>query len=276
MRGGEAKPRRGGHRGRWLAVAATVAILVASAVGLAVLASGAVIQRGNLRITVLGQVKPFRLPRKEPAPIAVFIAGHLANTEGGTPPQLQGMTIKVNRHGRIERRGLPVCQLHQIQPATTARAKSICGDALVGSGRFWAEIVFADQGAYRTRGHLLVFNGRKDKRPVLFAHVFTTKPFATSFVLTFAIRHIAHGRYGTLLSASLPESLGEWGYLDRIKLTVRRKYIYRGTQRSFFATACPAPKGFDTAVFPLALVQFSFAGETDLEVPLTKSCRVEE
>jgi hypothetical protein len=267
-------PHRGGKHGRRFT--ATVAVLVVAVLGAAALASAAVVQSGNLRITVLGQVKPFRLPRSDVAPIAVFISGHLANTHGGTPPQLKGMTIRVNRRGRIEQRGLPVCRLVQIEPATTSRAMSVCKDALVGSGRFWAQIVLPDQGAYRTRGRLLVFNGRRNHRPVLFAHVFTSNPFATSFVLTFAIHHIAHGRYGTLLTTSLPETLGDWGYLDRIKLTVRRKYTYRGEQRSFFATSCPAPKGFPNAIFSLALVQFSFAGNKHLDISITKSCKVKE
>jgi hypothetical protein len=222
------------------------ALLLLGVVG----ATAAVIQQGNLRVTVLAQVEPPRLPRSEAAPIAVFIAGHIGTANGAVPPQLQTMTVKVNRHGLLQSKGLPSCSLPQIQPGSTRRALDDCSDALVGSGRFWASVVFPDQRPYPTRGRLLVFNGRVGGKPVLFAHIFTTQPFATSFVVSFALKHIHNGPYGTELSASLPQALGSWGFVDRIKLTLRRKYAYRGKQLSYFNAACPAPRGTNTCLLP--------------------------
>jgi hypothetical protein len=186
------------------------------------------------------------------------------------------MTVKVNHHGLLQSRGLPSCQLPQIQPDSTQQALDACSDALVGSGRFWASVVFPDQRPYPTRGRLLVFNGRVGGKAVLFAHIFTTKPFASSFVVTFALKHISQGPYGTELSASLPQALGSWGFVDRIKLTLRRKYRYRGKELSYFNAACPAPKGANTASFPLATANFSFAGGEHLSVTVPKACRVKE
>ena len=240
------------------------------------LASGAVVQDQGLRITVISQIQPFKLPRTEKAPIAVFISGHIATPSGEVPPQLQTMTVKVNRHGLLQSRGLPVCRLPQIQPGSTDRALANCSDALVGSGRFWASVVFPDQRPYPTRGRLLIFNGRVGAKPVLFAHIYTTKPFASSFVVTFALKHIDQGPYGTELSASLPQALGTWGFVDRIKLTLRRKYRYLGRELSYFNAACPAPRGTDTASFPLATADFSFAAGEQITVTVNKSCRVKE
>ncbi len=237
-------------------------------------ATAAVIQSGNLRLTVLAQVEPFKLPRTDPAPIAVFVAGHIGTADGEVPPQLQEMTVKVNRHGLLQSKGLATCSLPQIQPGSTQRALEDCSEALVGSGRFWASVVFPDQRPYPTRGRLLVFNGREAGKPVLFAHIFTTQPFDTSFVIPFAIKHIDQGPYGTELSAALPQALGNWGFVDRIKLTLKRKYTYRGQQLSYFNAACPAPTGTATASFPLALASFSFANGEHLSATVTKSCRV--
>ena len=86
------------------------------------MASASVIQEGNLRISVSSQIKPYKLPRKGTAPIAVFVAGHLQSAQGGIPPQLQGLRIDVNRHGLLQSKGLPVCQIPQVQPASTERA----------------------------------------------------------------------------------------------------------------------------------------------------------
>lgn len=250
--------------------------LAAVAVAGAASATAAVIQSRGLRITVLSQVLPYKLPRTGTAPIAVFLSGHVATPSGAIPPQLRRMRIEVNRHGLLQSRGLPVCPLERIRATSTDAALGRCGSALVGSGRFWATIVLPDQGPYRTRGRLLVFNGRRDGAAAIFAHIYTTKPFATSFVIPFAIARIDRGRYGTELTASLPEALGDWGFVDRIKLTLKRKYSFRGKRLSYFNAGCPAFRGADRTVFPLARVNFSFAGGRRLGLEIEKSCGVSE
>ncbi len=254
----------------------------AGALTLALLAAGAgiagavVVQSGGLRITVLSQIKPFKLPRTGTAPIAVFVAGHVAASNGTVPPQLQRMSVKVNRHGLLQSQGLPGCQVAQIQPASTERALANCGKALIGSGQFWAHIVLPGQVPYPTRGRLLIFNGRKAGKPVLLTHIYTANPFFSSFVIAFAIKRINSGPYGTELSASLPQALGSWGYVDRIKLTLRRKYPYRGKERSYFNAGCPAPAGTSLTSFPLAYARFDFANDQVMGATVNKSCRVSE
>lgn len=259
-----------GRRGR---VATAVAILALCA---AASAPAVTVQSEGLRITALAQVQPYKLPRRTPAPIAVFVAGHLQNAKGGIPPQLRRLTIEVNRHGLLQSRGLPVCPLSRIQPASTERALSQCGDALIGSGQFWANIVLPDQGAYRTQGRLLIFNGREGGRPVILTHIFTSHPFNSSFVIPFAIKKVSKGPYGTELSASLPQALGDWGYLDRIKLTLKRKYAYGGRQLSYFNSACPAPGKAKRTSFPLALATFYFAQLKPMAATVNKTCGVKE
>lgn len=254
-----------------LALALGLATLLA-----ATLAPAAVIQQGNLRVTLLGQVMPYKLPRTRPAPIAVFVAGHVAAVHGGVPDQLRSLRIKVNRHALLRTRGIPRCGLAAIQPATTARSLAACGPALIGSGQFWAHIVLAEQGAYPTQGRLLIFNGRSHGHAIIYAHIYTSHPFATSFVIPFTLHHLAHGAYGTELRASLPRALGEWGYVDRIKLTLKRKYRSRGRQLSYFNAACPAPAGTRRADFHLAYATFAFSQRRRIGVEVTKACGVRE
>jgi hypothetical protein len=248
-------------------------VLLLTAVGVA---SALVVQSHGLRITVLSQVIPYKLPRSKPAPIAIFVAGHLAAADGGIPPQLQRLTIQVNRHGLLQSRGLPICHPHEVQPATTARALRNCSSALIGSGRFWAKILLPEQAPYPTRGRLLIFNGLEHGKHVLLAQIYTSHPFNSAFLIDFAIRRISKGPYGTELSASLPQALGSWGYLDRIKLTLRRRYTYRGRERSYFNAACPAPSPAKRASFRLAHVIFSFAGEEQIGATVDKTCGVAE
>ncbi len=258
--------------GRRAGALATVVALLACVS----LAGATVVQEGNVRISVLSQILPYKLPRHGVAPIAVFVSGHLSEPHGGIPPQLQEMTVEVNKHGLLQSKGLPSCPLRKIQPASTERALQSCGDALIGSGQFWAHIVLPDQGAYPTHGRLLIFNGRQKGRPVIFTHIFTANPFFSSFVIPFAIRKTSHGAYGTKLSASLPQALGDWGYVDRIKLTLKRKYRFKGRQLSYFNAGCPAPQGSPRTVFPLALASFAFADGTQLGAKVEKACGVKE
>jgi hypothetical protein len=239
------------------------------------LATAATVQQGDLRITVLAQIKPYKLPRDKPAPIAVFISGALQSVSGKRPPQLQSMRVLVNRHGLLQSEGLATCPLSSLRGASSERALSTCSDALVGSGQFWAHIVLPDQGAYPTRGRLLIFNGKQRGKPVLFTHIFTSNPFNSAFTIPFSIKHVSKGRYGTELAASFPEALGSWGYVDRIKLTLRKEYRHQGKTLSYFNAACPAPKGSKRAAFSLAKATLAF-DTTRMAADIVKACGVKE
>jgi hypothetical protein len=256
---------------RAAALATALALLACAS-----LAHASVVQESNVRITVLSQILPYKLPRRGTAPIAVFVSGHLSEPHGGIPPQLQEMTVEVNKHGLLQSKGLAACPLRRIQPASTERALASCGDALIGSGQFWAHIVLPDQGAYPTHGRLLIFNGRQKGKPVIFTHIFTANPFFSSFVIPFRIQKKANGAYGTKLTASLPQALGDWGYVDRIKLTLKRKYTYKSRQLSYFNAGCPAPQGTQRTVFPLALASFAFGEGLQVAARVEKACAVKE
>jgi hypothetical protein len=239
------------------------------------LAAGEVVQTGELRVTVSTRISPYRLPRTRTAPITAYIAGHVAAVNGGVPPQLTSMQILINRHGLIQPKGLPTCTLAQIQPGTNAHALAECGDALVGSGHFWATVVFAENAPYHTTGRLLIFAGRDGPKPVVFAHIYTTQPFPTSFVVTFKIKKVSRGNWGTELTASLPKALGDWGFVDRIKLNLGRTYrLAGGEDRGYLEAGCPAPEGTDTVVFPLAQATLSFADGEKLGATITRPCGV--
>jgi hypothetical protein len=258
----------------WLATLLLTLALAAGAC--AALSSAEVVQRGNLRIYLKSQVAPYRLPRTGTSPISVFVAGQIQAVHGGVPTQLRRLDILVNRHARFQSRGLPSCPLGSVQPSTTAESLQRCGQALVGSGQFWAHIVLPEQGSYPTRGRLLIFNGTIHGRHALLAHIYTAHPFVSSFVIPFHIRPVDRGPYGAELFASLPEALGGWGYLDRIKLNLKRRYTYRGRNLSYFNAGCPADPGVSRAPYRLAYATFSFAGGKRIGVPVDKTCGVKE
>jgi hypothetical protein len=267
------RSRRRGRRSRRRAACITAC---AAALAIAGVGSAAVVQSGNLRVYLTSQVQPYKLPRIGTSPISVRVAGQIQATTGGVPAQLQRLQIEVNRQARFQSRGLPRCTLAEVQPSTTTQALERCGRAIVGSGQFWAHIVLPEQGAYPTQGRLLVFNGLLGGKQVLLAHIYTSNPFSTSFVIPFHFHRIDKGAYGTQLSASLPEALGTWGYVDRIKITLKREYAYGGRRLSYFNAGCPAEVGIPRISYPLAFATFSFAQHEHLGLEVKKSCEVRE
>jgi len=254
--------------GSRLALCLTLTLLASGAS----LAAAEVVQKGGVRVDVSGQLSPQRLPREGTAPIAVSVGGEIKPVVGGKVPTLKTLKIELNRNGHLDSRGLAVCDFDSIQPASTQRALSACRSALVGRGSFTVEITLAGQEPYETKGTLLAFNGREGGKPVLFGQIYAPRPFATSFVIVFAIKK-AKGEFGTSLAASLPASLRSWGNLTSIDLRLQRTYSSGGERRSYISAGCPAPKGFSKVPFPFARTSFGFEGGPSLSTTLTRSCK---
>lgn len=248
-------------------------ITLLAVVGSAALASAEVAQRGTVRVAVSGKLAPTKLPRVGEAPIAVSVGGEITTTDDSPAPTLKTLAIELNRNGRIDYAGLPLCPYDRIQPASSQRALNACRSSLVGKGTFSAEISLTGQDPYPTQGKLLAFNGISGGRQVLFGQIYAPRPFATSFVIVFSIKRRAKGPYGTVLSASLPPSLRSWGKLTGIQLTLSRSYTYKGKHRSYLTAGCPAPKGFSGASFPFAKASFGFEQGPTLSSTLTRSCK---
>jgi hypothetical protein len=257
------------NRLRLAALAALIAILA-----LAALAQAEISQKGNLRVAVSGKLSPKRLPRIGTAPIAVSVEGDISTTDGTLPPQLKALRIEINRHGRLDTAGLPTCQYARIQPGSSAHALAGCRPALVGTGSFAANITLAGQEPYPTSGRLLVFNSLQHGKPVLYGHIYSPHPFATSFVIVFKVQKLAKGTYGILLDAPLPRGMKAWGRLTGLSMTLSRRFRYKGQSHSYISSGCPAPKGFPSASFPLARASFAFAGGTNLSSVFSSTCKV--
>ncbi len=230
-------------------------------------------QRGSLRVAVSGKLAPRRLPRRGVAPIAVSVGGRITTTDASLPPQLKKLRIELNRNGKLDYRGLPTCEYSRIQPGSSSRALAGCRSALVGKGSFTANITLSGQEPYPTKGALLLFNGVRAAKPVLFGHIYSPRPFATSFVIVFAVHKLGRGTYGTALNAPLPQAMDAWGRLTGLQMTLSRRYSYRGERHSYISAGCPAPRGFPGAVFPLARTSFAFDGGTKLNSVITSICK---
>lgn len=252
---------------------AFVAIALLAVLICASLASAEITQKGTLRLSVAGKLSPQKLPRAGTVPIAVSVGWKIATTDGSAPPQLKTLAIEINRHGHFDSTGLPTCPYGLIQPASSSRALSACRQALVGKGSFSALVALGTQEPYETEGRLLVFNGKSKGKQVLYGQIYSSHPFATSFVIIFNVKKLKGGTYGTVLTASLPKALASWGNLTGIQMRLARHYSYQGKSHSYISAGCPAPKGFSKAVFPLARTSFKFQGAAEVALTSASTCK---
>jgi hypothetical protein len=256
-------------RVRSLAVVVVVAIFA-----LAAIARAEVAQKGQQRVSFKGELTPHTLPRSSQAPVTVSVAAKISSTNAKLPPaQLQRMSIAINRYGHFDTKGLPVCQLNDIQPATTADALAVCRRSLIGEGTFSANVPLSGRSPFPSEGKLYAFNGEFNGKPAVLAHVYGTKPAPASFTLVFAVSH-GKGTFGTTLKVELPKTGSEGGNITGISLNLGKTFSYRGRKRSYLTASCPAPKGFGGAVFPFAKASFAFAGGQTLSSTLTRHCGV--
>jgi hypothetical protein len=249
---------------RLLAVVLVLTIVLAS------LASAETTQKGDLRVSFDGKLAPHTLPRTGTAPVKVSVAAKIATANGATPPRLHKISIAINRNGRFEPGGLPLCPLAAIQPTTNVDALAACRSSLVGEGRFSAKVLFTQQAPFPSEGKILAFNSTLHGKPAILVHVYGTKPVPTSFTLPFELKP-GKGTFGTILEASLPQVTGDSAYITGLSLTLGRSFTAHGEHRSYISAGCPAPKGFPGASFPFARASFAFSKQT-VTSTLTRSC----
>ena len=238
---------------------------------------GAVKQQGDLIAKFGGGIFPHSLPRYDPAPVAIHVGGGIRSASGaaGHLPQVSRITVVINPRGRLFDRGLPVCRVAMIQPATQPAARRICGDSIVGSGSVAVQVRIPSQTPFMVRAHLLVFNGpRRDGRKLIFAQAYAREP-PGAFILTFQVSD-GEGTHPTVLSTTLPPQTRQWAYLTHFDMTLHRTYVYRGERHSFVSAACAAPEGFESAPFTFARATYGFTGGSKLRLSQAGRCRVAE
>jgi hypothetical protein len=238
--------------------------------GLGALAQAETAQRGNLRVSFEGKLSPSSLPRSGLAPVRVSVSAKVSSTSATAPLPMQAMSIAINKYGHLDPTGLPVCQLDQIQPATTDDALAACPGSLVGEGRFLANV--SGHAPFPSDGKIYAFNGAVDGKPAILAHVYGTKPAPASYTLAFVIAK-TKGTFGTTLKATLPPVAPGAGYITAIYLTLGKNFTTGGKRHSYFSASCPAPKGFPGAVFPFAKASVGFQGGPTLGSTLTRTCK---
>jgi hypothetical protein len=230
------------------------------------LAKPEAVQVGNLVLTHDGEISPARLPRHGQAPISAWISAALASRDGSHLPAVREAVIDVDDDVRVDARGLSVCKRNQLQSRDTDAARRACGKAIVGKGSAKAEIEFPEQSPIMASSPLTIFNGgAKGRTTTLFIHAFITVPVPAAVVTTVKITTVHRGPYGLEVVAKIPPISGGAGSLAEAKLEVGRKFVYRGTPRSFLTAGCPNGRH-------LIQGQVRFVGGTVLDLARVLPC----
>lgn len=252
-----------------------IAVIFALALlGAAVVAQGEVYQRGNLRVSFDGRLRPHDLPRERLAPVTVSLDGSVGTVDGSRPPQLREITVAMNRAGKLFSTGLPVCRPSQLQQTSSEAALRLCRAALVGHGTFAVNVDSPNVPLIPARGKVLIFNSRVGGEQGMLLHLYGSSPVRAAFVLPFKVQHRSQGEFGTVFSTRIPTLASDLGYVTEIKLKIGRRYRYAGKARSFLSASCAAPAGFPGVTYQLAKTTFAFSDGTRLTSHLTRDCAV--
>jgi hypothetical protein len=262
---------RQGRRDKKLALLTALVVIASAAVAPA--ARAELTERGDLFVNFQGGIDPVALPRTHLAPISVHVAGTITTLSGENPPALREITIELNKGGKLDTRGLPICHYRELVAASPQRALEACGDAFVGEGVYHAQTAFPEQAAFPARGHILAFNSIFRGYRAILAHIFGDDPVPITRIIAFRVRSVG-GTYGTEVTGALPDEVNHYGYVESISLRLHRRFVYRGQQHSYLSASCAAPLGFSRALFPFARTSMTFSDGRVLASTLTRSCTV--
>lgn len=237
-------------------------LLVAAGSALAI-----VLHAKPLVITTDGGFSPTSLPKKGFAPIKLHGFGKIDTEDGSLPPVLKTVTIWFDKHGEVETRGLPTCSPGKLAATTTPQARKLCPGAIVGKGFGTAVVAFPEQPPIKASSAITLFNAKpKHGNPVVLAHAHLTVPGPTTFVVPIEIQRVHDGRYGFKTVAEIPKIAGGSGIPLYARLTVGRKWKYKGKTLSFANAGCPDGR-------LQAKGQFLFKDGTFLQGSVFKTCK---
>jgi len=224
---------RSGKRGLG-ALLACVALLTT----LATLADAARVSVGPLIVRADGGFTPRQLPRDSYKSIRFEGHGDIEMRDGSAPPPLERIKLEFDRDGKLTTIGLPACQASQIASATTAEARSRCGNAQVGKGTIEATAALPFLGRVEVRAPLTLFNGPKQGRAwTVLAHSYTDVLLPETYVVTIPVQP-RRGAYAYRATFDIPPLLGGLAALTHIDATVGRRYSAGGRERSFISARC--------------------------------------
>lgn len=229
-----------GRMRRNLFAAFNLGLILTFAVAAIAVGKWTTVRAGNLVLKVEGKLAPTVLPRSEFAPSSFRTRAQIVTADKTHPPALREGVIYIDKNGRLDAQGLPVCNAGQLEARDTKAAIRACGDAIVGNGQGTAEIAFPEQAPILVDSPITLFNGGVEGgTTTLYAHAFITVPAPAAIVTSFKLHDVKAGRYGTKGIVQVPVIAGGSGSVVAFDFKIQRSYEYKGEKKSYDLTKCP-------------------------------------
>jgi hypothetical protein len=257
---------------KWLSVVCVALMFAAGAA----LAFGAQVGSDGQVASFEAKLSPGALPRDHLAPVKIRVEGEFMATPENNLAQLRSLEIAVNRHGKLNTKGLPSCRMHQLEATTAKSALANCGKALLGKGLIRSMTEFPEQGRTHVKAPILVFNGRwHGGRGRVFLHIHGSIPNPFTVVIPIDVRR-TNGTFGTIFFAEMPGFARRWAYLTKFRFVIGGSYWDEGKKKSTVVASCPAPKELNGALFPFARATYRFMTTKTLRTTLLGGCKVRQ
>jgi len=255
-------------RRRFFLIAAVAGLAVSIVAAAAV--AGPVVNgpNGNTQLIDV-QIKPKKLSKTKFTPGSLKVRTLTTSTTAanGVPVPAVKATIDFDRNARIYTKGLPTCEPGQVQSQSTENALRACGRAKIGSGIAFALLTVGDR-VFPVEQTVTAFNGvPKGGKPSVILHTYGTTPIVVTLVLVGTVTNYNKEGYGPRLDLDIPLIAGGTGALKEFKVTINKKWRFKGVQRSFISAKCPNSRKLK------ARGKFTFRDGESLTAFSTQSCR---
>jgi hypothetical protein len=246
----------------------TLALCGALSLSLAAGAYALHLQAGNMVVDGDGGFAPRALPKDHVAPIRAFFHGKIGTVDGTRPSPLRQLVLEIDKHSYVETGGLPMCTRAKLIATTTRQARQLCPGAIVGTGLGTVVVEFPEQAPIQVSAPLTIFNGpERHGNPTAIGHTHLDYPSPATYVVQAEIEKIHRGRYGYRIEVNFPRILNDYASPVYGKLTINRKWTYKGMRLSYANASCADGR-------LQAHVQLTFKDETFLEGTAFKRCSV--
>jgi hypothetical protein len=198
--------------------------------------------------TVNGQVTPKKLFKKVKKPITLRLTVSTRDAADPTarPTPSSQVNVDIDKDIGFFNKGLKTCNPSSISTASTATAKSTCGNARVstnnqvpygGSGTPQNAAVVRPQAGSDIAAVVTVFNGPpQGKKPVVVLH--TVNATTGTTVLTGVVGPPTAAGYGHTLAVPTPALAGGLASIIDFTAQIKKTYKFKGKKRSFVSSSC--------------------------------------
>jgi hypothetical protein len=217
-----------------VAAVATIVVLAGAAAAVAVTT-----QIGDLKVSATAEFQPRAFPEHGTVPAEFGSIVRIKSVDGSQPPALKTLVFELDKHGKLNFKGLPTCTVAKLEGTTPDEARKRCAGALLGTGTGKARVELPGKAPFTISSPISIFNAPPEGgKPALIAHAYETVPSPQALLVPFTIEKINHGRYGYRSEIELPPIAGGAGAAILAEASFGRTYKRHGHKVGYVEAEC--------------------------------------